>query len=115
MPSSLALHHVAHLAAKRALYTRIREALEPGGIFLSADASVYPTGPEHARLFRVWSAGMSTHGIGRGEADALFAKWAQEDTYLPLSVELALLAEAGFVRPECFWRRGPIAVFGGFR
>ena len=113
--ASLALHHVADLAAKRALYTRIREALEPGGIFLSADASVYPTGPEHARLFRVWSAGMSTHGIGRGEADALFAKWAQEDTYLPLSVELALLAEAGFVRPECFWRRGPIAVFGGFR
>ena len=113
--ASLALHHVADLAAKRALYTRILEALEPGGIFLSADASVYPRGPEHARLFRVWSAGMATHGIGRGEADALFSKWAVEDTYQPLSVELALLAEAGFARPECFWRRGPIAVFGGFR
>ena len=113
--ASLALHHVADVAAKRALYARIREALEPGGIFLSADASVHPAGPEHARMFRVWSAGMSAHGIGRGEADALFAQWSTEDTYQPLAVELALLADAGFARPECFWRKGPIAVFGGFR
>jgi tRNA (cmo5U34)-methyltransferase len=113
--ASLALHHVADLAAKRALYTRIHEALDPGGIFLSADATVHPSGPEHARLFRVWSAGMAAHGIGRGEADALFAQWSEEDTYQPLSVELALLADAGFARPECFWRKGPIAVFGGFR
>jgi len=113
--ASLALHHVADPAAKRALYARIHEALEPGGIFLSADAAVHATGPEHARAFRVWSAGMATHGIGGGEADALFAQWAKEDTYQPMSVELAMLADAGFARAECFWRRGPMAVFGGFR
>lgn len=112
--ASLALHHVPELAAKRALYARIHDALAPGGVFLSADAAVHADGPEHARAFRVWSAGMATHGIGQGEADALFAQWAGEDTYQPLSIELALLAEAGFARPECFWRRGPMAVFGGF-
>ncbi len=113
--ASLALHHVADVRAKRALYMRIHAALDPGGLFLSADAVVYPAGPEHARMFRVWSAGMGTHGIGRGEADALFAQWSQEDTYHPLATELSLLADAGFARPECFWRKGPIAVFGAFR
>lgn len=112
--ASLALHHVPDLDAKRALYRRIREALRPGGVFLSADATVHPTGPEHDRIYRVWTAGMFDHGIGPGEADALFAQWSREDTYLPLHVELALLAEAGFARPECFWRRGPMTVFGGF-
>lgn len=113
--ASLALHHVPELAAKRALYARIREALAPGGVFLSADAAVHAEGPEHARAFRVWSTGMATHGIGRDEAEALFAQWAGEDTYQPMPVELGLLADAGFPRPECFWRRGPMAVFGAFR
>lgn len=113
--ASLALHHVADPAEKRTLYARIHEALEPGGIFLSADATVHPVGPEHAGVFRVWSAGMAAHGIGRGEADALFAQWSREDTYQPLAVELVLLAEAGFARPECFWRKGPVTVLGGFR
>ena len=112
--ASLALHHVADVDAKRALYKQLRGALKPGGILLSADAVVHPAGPEHDRVFRVWTAGMFDHGIGPGEAEALFAQWSNEDTYQPLSVELALLADAGFKRPECFWRRGPVAVFGGF-
>jgi tRNA (cmo5U34)-methyltransferase len=112
--ASLALHHVANVDDKRALYRQLRGALEPGGVLLSADAVVHSAGPEHDRVFRVWTAGMFDHDIGPGEAEALFAQWSTEDTYQPLSVELALLADAGFRRPECFWRRGPLAVFGGF-
>jgi hypothetical protein len=37
-----------------------------------------------------------------------------DNTYDPLQVELALLADAGFQRPDYFWRRGPMTVFGGF-
>ena len=81
-------HRVAsHLGVEASDYDRQIRRFIPA--YDGADATVYPTGPEHARLFRVRSAGMATHGIGRGEADALFAKWAQEDTYQPLSVELA--------------------------
>jgi tRNA (cmo5U34)-methyltransferase len=112
--ASLALHHVADVDAKRGLYRQLRSALKPGGVLLSADACVHPAGPEHDRVFRVWTAGMFDHGIGPGDAEALFAQWSTEDTYQPLSVELALLADAGFQRPDCFWRRGPIAVFGAF-
>jgi tRNA (cmo5U34)-methyltransferase len=113
--ASLALHHVADLEQKRALYTQIHAALAPGGVFLSADATVHEAGAERARVFREWAAGMATAGIDAAEAEALFAQWAGEDRYFPLAVELDLLASAGFARPECFWKRGASTVFGGFR
>ena len=30
-------------------------------------------------------------------------------------VELRLLAEAGFARPDCFWKYGPMTVYGGYK
>jgi len=40
--ASLALHHVATLAAKRELYRAIYDTLEPGGVVVVADALTYP-------------------------------------------------------------------------
>ena len=113
--ASLALHHVPELDRKRELYTRIHASLLPGGVFLSADATVHEDGPEHARFYREWAARMATAGILADEASALFELWAREDRYFPLTTELALLADAGFPRPECFWKQGASTVFGGFR
>lgn len=113
--ASLALHHVPELDRKRALYARIREVLRPGGRLVIADATVHEHGPERDLAFATWSAWMAQHGIAQAEAEALFAKWAGEDRYYPLATELRLLAEAGFARPECFWKYGPMAVYGAFR
>lgn len=113
--ASLALHHVPELDRKRALYTRIHSALRPGGVLLSADATVHEDGPEHARFYREWAARMASAGISAEEARSLFAQWAGEDRYFPLTTELGLLADAGFPRPECFWKQGAPTVFGGFR
>jgi tRNA (cmo5U34)-methyltransferase len=113
--ASLALHHVQETERKRALYARIFASLAPGGVFLCADATVHEAGLEHARIYRQWMAGMARAGIATAEAEALFAHWAGEDRYYPLAVELDLLAAAGFARPDCFWKRGAMTVFGGFR
>jgi tRNA (cmo5U34)-methyltransferase len=113
--ASLALHHVADLDEKRALYRRIHAALRPGGLLLVADATVHEDGPSRRRVFAEWSAWMQQHGISAAEADGHFAQWALEDRYYPLATELESLAVAGFARPECFWRRGPLAVYGAFR
>jgi hypothetical protein len=67
-----------------------------------ADATVHADGPEHAHIYARWAAEMATHGIEDAEALRLFAAWAQEDRYQPLSTELGLLADAGFARPGCF-------------
>ena len=113
--ASLALHHVADPDRKRELYARILDALRAGGRLVIGDATVHPRGPERDAAFATWSTWMAQHGIAQPEADALFAKWAGEDFYLPLATELRLLADAGFSRPECFWKYGPIAVYGGFK
>jgi tRNA (cmo5U34)-methyltransferase len=113
--ASLALHHVAELAKKRALYKRIHDALRPGGVLLVADITVHDDGKERDRMYDAWSTWMTTHGIARTDAEALFVKWAKEDCYHSLATELALLGEAGFERPECFWKLGPSTVFGGYR
>jgi tRNA (cmo5U34)-methyltransferase len=112
--ASLALHHVPELARKRALYARIREALRPGGVLLVADVTVFEAGAAHDHTYAAWAAAMATHGIARADAEALFAKWAGEDRYYPLAVELDQLRAAGFAQPECFFKLGPATVFGGF-
>jgi tRNA (cmo5U34)-methyltransferase len=113
--ASLALHHVGDVDAKRQLYRRVHEVLQPGGVFAIGDATTYEQGRAHERAYAIWRRSMATHGIDDLEADALFAQWAGEDRYLPLALELQLLREAGFAEPECFWRFGPMTVYGGYR
>lgn len=113
--ASLALHHVPTMDAKRALYAQIHAALRPGGAFLMGDATVHPAGREHDVTYRQWEAGMAEHGIPHEQASELFAQWAREDSYQPLVDELQALATAGFAHPDCFFKRGAIAVYGGFK
>lgn len=113
--ASLALHHVAADADKRDLYRAIRAALEPGGLVVVADALVYDDGPERARMIEGLFAHMALSGISAAEAQDHLAQWAEEDVYKTLPGELALIREAGFPRPDVFWRDGLIAVYGAFR
>ena len=91
------------------------EALEPGGLLVVGDLLIHPDGPERRRILRDWYAHMARHGIGEAEADGHLAQWAEEDHYVPLPDELALLAAAGFPRPDCFWRDTGQTVYGAFR
>jgi SAM-dependent methyltransferase len=113
--ASLALHHVPALDDKARLYAHIYGALKPGGVFLLGDATVHEDGPEHEQIYAHWEDGMAAAGIPREQAAELFAQWAREDTYYPLSTELPLLEAAGFSRPDVFWKDGAITVYGGFK
>jgi hypothetical protein len=75
--------------------------------------STVPFVRDHA--FRDWTQYMGTTGIGSVEAQQHFAAWAKEDYYPPVSVELSLLAQAGFAEPDVFWRKAPFIVLGGIR
>ena len=113
--ASLALHHVAADGDKRDLYRAIRAALEPGGLVVVADALVYDDGPERARMIQGLFAHMALSGISAADAEGHLAQWAEEDVYKTLPGELALIREAGFPRPDVFWRDGLIAVNGALR
>jgi tRNA (cmo5U34)-methyltransferase len=113
--ASLALHHVATRAEKRRLYQAIHAALEPSGLVVVADLLVHADGPERRGMLEDWYLHMERNGISAAEADGHFAQWAEEDFYVSLPDELAIMADAGFPRPECFWRDGGIAVYGAFK
>ena len=113
--ATLALHHVPDDDAKRDLYRAIHAALEPRGLLVVGDLLIHADGPERDRMLEEWYAHMQRHGITAAEAEGHFAQWAEEDRYLPLGDELALIHEAGFPRPDCFWRDGGIAVYGAFK
>ena len=101
--ASLALHHVPTIEAKRALYERIHHALEPGGIFVNADATMPADPAASEATWRAWADHMVRQGIARERAFQHFEEWAEEDTYFPLDEELAAVASAGF-DAECVWR-----------
>jgi SAM-dependent methyltransferase len=113
--ASLALHHVASHAEKRELYRAIWDALEPEGLVVVADALIYPHGPERRQMIDDLFAHMAENGISAGEAEGHLSQWAEEDFYVPLPDELGLIADAGFPRPDVFWRDGMIAVYGAFK
>ncbi len=110
--ASLALHHIPTLDKKRALYRQIHEALEPGGVFVNADATM-PAEPTAAEAtWRAWADHMVAQGIDERRAFEHFEEWSAEDTYFPLEEELAAVAAAGF-DAECVWREAGIAVVVG--
>ena len=113
--ASLSLHHIKDPAVKGATYRNVFEALRPSGVFINADTSVPAPAVFRERAFRLWAESMRSHGVDEEEARAYFANWAAEDFYMPLAEEFSLLTGAGFTEPDCFWREGAAAVFGGIK
>ena len=110
--SSLALHHVPTLEAKRALYRRIHDALEPGGVFVNADATMPAEPAAGEATWSAWADHMVRQGIARERAFQHFEEWAEEDAYFPLEEELAAVMAAGF-DAECVWREVGMTVVVG--
>ena len=109
--SSFALHHVRTREPKIRLYHRVRAALRPGGVVVSADC--HPAGDRALgeEQMRAWAAHVR-RSYPPARARALLRSWAREDVYVPLETEATLLRRAGF-RVEIVWRRDAFALLTG--
>ncbi|MGH9394905.1 MAG: class I SAM-dependent methyltransferase [Terriglobales bacterium] len=106
--SALALHHVEGTRRKLGLYRACHAALARGGVLVNADCCPAAE-PELAKAqFAAWREHMR-RSFGARKVEQMFAAWAAEDHYLPLTVELRLLRRAGFAA-EVVWRQGCFAV-----
>ena len=85
------------------------EAIRCGGVFLNADAV---GGPFWPLLRDEWAAFMAGKGFTLEQAYQNLEDWAGEDMYFSVHEELYAMVQGGFEHPECFWRRGPIAILG---
>jgi tRNA (cmo5U34)-methyltransferase len=113
--ATISLHHIPTLDAKLSVYANIFAALSQGGMFLNGDCTLDFTEPTHSTMVQYWLDFMGTHGISETEGRKHLATWAAEDTYQHTFDELTILKQAGFMRPEVYWREGPFAVFGGIK
>jgi len=106
--AAFALHHVRTRAAKGRLYTRIRSALQPGGVLISVDCQPSAAAGLAAAQRSQWLAHLE-RSYSRKEAKGYLRAWAHEDTYVPLDAEMRSMNRAGLA-PEVIWRKGAFAV-----
>lgn len=113
--ATISLHHVKDLGEKTRIYKNIYRALRRRGVFLNGDATMNPDEPAKHGYYRFWSDFMKSKGISDDDVRQHFANWTGEDRYFSLHEELQALASAGFRNPDCFWKLGPFAVYGGLK
>jgi SAM-dependent methyltransferase len=111
--ASLALHHIPTAKRRRRLFRRVRAALAPGGVLISADC--HPS--SNARLAAADRAAWIAHleqSYTSAEARRYLRIWAREDHYATLEDELATLRRARF-HVDVRLRSGAFAVIAAFR
>jgi tRNA (cmo5U34)-methyltransferase len=111
----IALHHVKDSGKKTRIYTNICRALRSPGIFANGDATMSLEKNTAQATYRLWTDFMLAKGLTDTEAQQHFANWSEEDRYFSLEEEFDALKAAGFTHPDCFWKHGPMTVYGGIK
>ena len=106
--SALAIHHLRD-ADKAHLFTRVREALRPGGVFVNAE-QVAGSSPElDAHNLRHHEASARSLGTGDAEWGAAVERM-RHDRKVTVEWHIAAFREAGFIDAECLFKDHSFAV-----
>ncbi len=98
--SCISVHHVPD---KRALFTRLRPQLAPGGELLLGDQMRGGTERAHALNWQRWLAACRER-CSDAEAISLIDHAYAHDHYESVAAHFAALAAAGFEELDCAWR-----------
>lgn len=112
--SSLALHHTPDMTVRGEAFRRVAEALPPGGVFVDADVTLPDAPGSRSALYLAWARHLVSQGIPAPRAWQHFVEWSGEDTYFPVTVEMAAMRAAG-MEPELLWRDRVVTVVAGRR
>ena len=107
--ATFSLHHIRTRRTKLEFYRRCRKALRPGGILVSGDCMPASTPLTAAADLESWYRHLARSAGSVAAGRRIHASWADEDTYMPLAVEVGLLERSGF-SVDITWRRSSFAV-----
>ncbi len=111
--SALSIHHLED-SEKRDLFARVFTVLAPGGVFVNADQIAGPS-LWHDRLYRDMHQ-MQAQSLGSDAAEWSAAEERMRvDIYATVDAQLLWLAEAGYERGDCLFKRFGFAVFAAWR
>jgi len=109
--TALAVHHLSD-DAKRDLYSRVRGALKPGGLFVNAEQVAGPNPVADARYAQVWLEQIRQLGVPEPEIDKALDRMSH-DRCAPVDRQLQWLTDAGFSDVDCSFKAWRFAVFSG--
>ena len=106
--SALSIHHLPD-EAKRKLFVRISNALQPGGIFVNAEQILAPTPQLEEQARADWLAEVRALGASEQQVEASLLRQT-EDRCATVDAQLIWLKEAGFREAGCAFAQGRFAV-----
>jgi len=113
--SSLALHHLNTDDDKRALYARIYNGLNPGGVFFNADVVLGSSEVLQRVYLAQWRAFMQ-RSVSQEDIDGMWMpRYEAEVRPAPLVDQLTWLTTIGFRDVDVVWKYYNFAVYGGRR
>jgi tRNA (cmo5U34)-methyltransferase len=111
--SALAIHHLTD-ADKRRLFSRAREALVAGGVFVNAEQVAGPTDELTAIYNSIWERDCRALGATEEELDGARERM-RHDRCVDVGSQLAWMREAGFGAADCVYKSWRFAVLAGFK
>lgn len=108
------LHHLRNDEEWESLFTKLYEALSPGGSMCIFDLVISPTAAIES-LFRHRYGKYLSDLKDPDYRDRVFAYIDQEDTPRSLAYQLDLLRQVGFRDVEILHKNGPFAAFGAIK
>jgi tRNA (cmo5U34)-methyltransferase len=111
--SALAIHHLAD-ADKQRLFSRVQQALVPGGVFVNAEQVAGPTEAITAIYTATWERDCRALGATDEELDGARERM-RHDRCTDVESQLAWMREAGFAAADCVYKSWRQAVLVGFK
>ena len=112
--SAFSLHYLNE-DEKKALLSKCRDALKPGGIFIDAEAVTSPSAKVYQLYMEKWKDFQRSNGFSEDEIGAHMLKFVRDVKPLTVERQVCLMREAGFIDVECYFKYLNWAVFGGYK
>ena len=109
--ASLSLHHLER-SERPTFFRRAHQSLSAGGHLIAAEVIVDESPTVRERQYELWRQHMTAEGE---DGSAWYQKHLAKDHPIEISTLLAMLLEAGFASPGCFWRYLNFAIISAHR